>query len=71
MRKVADGLYWVEDADGLPAALVTALDDGTPLKAVERWWMASRTLLQTLAEWAASSAPCEWLDFYGEPGAPR
>jgi hypothetical protein len=61
----------VEDAVGLPSALVTALDDGTPLKAAERWWMASRTLLQTLAEWAASNVPCEWLGAYGEPGAPR
>jgi hypothetical protein len=26
-------VYWIEDADGIPVALVTALDDGTPLKA--------------------------------------
>lgn len=70
MRKVADGLFWTEDADGLPAALVTALDDGTPLKVAERWWATSRTLFQTLAEWAASDAPHEWLICYGEPDAP-
>jgi hypothetical protein len=27
-------------------------------------------LLQTLAEWATSDAPREWLDRYGEPDAP-
>ncbi|MGH3278505.1 MAG: hypothetical protein ACRDNW_05135 [Trebonia sp.] len=37
-HKVADGVYCIEDADGLPAALVMALDDGTPLKAAETWW---------------------------------
>lgn len=53
------------------AKLVTALDDGTPLKVAERWWVASQTLLQTLEGWAASDAPREWLDRNGEPGTSR
>jgi hypothetical protein len=44
-RKVADGVYCIEDADGMPLALATTLDDGTPLKAVEPWWAASRRML--------------------------
>jgi hypothetical protein len=43
--KVIDGVYWIEDADGMPLALATTLDDGTPLKAAEPWWAASRTML--------------------------
>ena len=45
LRKVADGVYWIEDADGLPMALVTALDDGTSLKAAGPWRAASRRML--------------------------
>jgi hypothetical protein len=45
LRKVTDGVYWTEDADGLPMALVTALADGTSLKAAEPWWAASRRML--------------------------
>jgi hypothetical protein len=44
-RKVADGVYCIEDADGMPLALATALEDGTPLEAVEPWWAASRRML--------------------------
>jgi hypothetical protein len=54
LRKVAGGVWWIEDADGLPAALVTTLDDGTPLSAAEPWWAASARMIETLAEWAAS-----------------
>jgi hypothetical protein len=43
-RKVAEGVYCIEDADGMPLALATTLDDGTPLKAVEPWWAASRRM---------------------------
>jgi hypothetical protein len=42
-----------EDADGLPTALVTHLEDGTSLKVAEQWWAASQNLLRTLTEWAA------------------
>jgi hypothetical protein len=45
LQKVADGVYWIEDADGLPMALVTELADGTSLKAAESWWAASRRML--------------------------
>lgn len=48
LRIVADGTYWIEDAGGLPAALVTTLDDGTPIRAAEPWWAASRALLDLL-----------------------
>ena len=65
LRKVADGVYWSEDADGLPMALVTALDDGTSLKVAEQWWVPGQLLL----EWAASGAVSDWLDLYGEPGS--
>jgi hypothetical protein len=47
LRKVADGVYWIEDADGLPMAfLVTVLADGTSLKAADSWWAASRRMLE-------------------------
>jgi hypothetical protein len=37
LRKLADGVYWTEDADGLPSALATTLDDGvTSLRAAEQ-----------------------------------
>ena len=39
-------MYWIEDADGLPTALVTALADGTSLKAAEPWWAAGRRMLE-------------------------
>jgi hypothetical protein len=45
LRTVTDGVYWIEDADGVPMALVTALADGTSLKAAESWWAASRRML--------------------------
>jgi hypothetical protein len=46
LHKLADGVYWAEDADGLPTALATTLDDGvTSLKAAEQWWAASQRLL--------------------------
>lgn len=48
LRKVAEGVWWIEDADGMPIALVTALDDGTPLAVAEQWWAASQTLLRDL-----------------------
>ena len=57
LRKVADGVYWTEDADGLPLALVTALDDGTSMKVAEQWWDASRRLL----DWVSSDAGRDWL----------
>jgi hypothetical protein len=44
-RKVADGVYCIEDADGMPLALATTLDDGTPVKGAEPWWAASRRML--------------------------
>jgi len=65
LRKVADGVYWTEDADGLPAALVTTLDDGTPLKVAEQWWTASRTMMDR-----ATGLARELLDRHGEPGQP-
>jgi hypothetical protein len=59
LRKLADGVYWTEDADGLPAALATTLDDGiTSLKAAEQWWSAGQRLL----EWSASAAGLEWIE---------
>jgi hypothetical protein len=50
LRKVADGVWYIEDADGLPAALVTTLQDGTPLGLAEQWWTASQTLVRDLAD---------------------
>jgi hypothetical protein len=52
LRKVADGVYWIEDADGMPLALVTTLEDGTPLKAAEPWWAASSRMLEL--DWGQS-----------------
>jgi hypothetical protein len=43
-HKVAAGVYWIEDADGLPLALATTTDDGTPLKVAEQWWAASNAM---------------------------
>ena len=63
-QKVADGVYAIMDADGLPAGLATTLDDGTPLKVAEQWWSASRKLV----EWAGSDAARELLERYGDPG---
>ena len=48
LRKVADGVWCIEDADGMPAALVTAMEDGTPLVVAEQWWNASQMLLRDL-----------------------
>jgi hypothetical protein len=39
-------MYYIEDVDGMPLALATTLDDGTPLKAVEPWWAASRRMFE-------------------------
>jgi hypothetical protein len=65
LHKLADGVYWAEDADGLPAALATTLDDGvTSLKAAEQWWAASQRLL----EWVASAAGREWIEQAGQHG---
>jgi hypothetical protein len=57
LRKVAGGVYWIADANGLPLALATALDDGTPLKVAEQWWAVNSTLL----DWASSDAGRDWL----------
>jgi hypothetical protein len=65
LRKVADGVYWIEDADGLPSALVTTLDNGTPLKVAEQWWTASRTMMDP-----ATDLGRELLERYGKPGEP-
>ena len=66
LRKAADGVYWTEDADGLPAALVTTLDDGTPLKVAEQWWWtASRTMMDRATDLAR-----ELLERYAKPGEP-
>jgi hypothetical protein len=65
LRKLADGVYWAEGADGLPAALATTLDDGvTSLKAAEQWWAASQRLL----EWVALAAGREWTGQAGRRG---
>ena len=67
LHKLADGVYWAEDADGLPTALATTLDDGvTSLKAAEQWWAASQRLL----EWVASAAGREWTGQAGQHGGP-
>jgi hypothetical protein len=65
-HKVAAGLYWIEDADGLPLALASAMDDGTPLKVAEQWWAASSALL----DWAVGDAGREWLSQFGELDEP-
>jgi hypothetical protein len=70
LHKLADGVYWTEDADGRPAALATTLDDGvTSLKAAEQWWAVSQRLL----EWVASAASREWngqAGLHEGPGGP-
>lgn len=50
LRKVADGVWYIQDADGMPAALVTALDDGRSLAVAEQWWTASQRLLRDLGD---------------------
>jgi hypothetical protein len=64
-QKVAAGVYWMEDADGLPLALASAMDDGTSLAVAEQWWAAS----QALVEWAGSDTGREWLRRFS-PGRP-
>jgi hypothetical protein len=65
LRKVANGVWWIEDADGMPTALVTALADGTPLAVAEQWWTASHDLLHDLTnsdsvrDWAKQQIPNE------------
>lgn len=63
LRKVADGVWWTEDSDGLPGALVTHLEDGTSLRAADQWWTASRAVAATLAESAR-----DLLERYEGPG---
>jgi hypothetical protein len=66
-RKVADGVWCTEDADGMPAALATSLDDGTPLRIAEQWW----GLGQRLLDWVGSDAERELPDRYGiDPDPP-
>jgi hypothetical protein len=48
LRKVANGVWRTEDADGMPAAVVTALDFGKPLPVAEQWWTASQMVLHDL-----------------------
>jgi hypothetical protein len=50
-HKVADGVYCIEDSNGLPMAVATALEDGTPLRIAEQWWDASRRLLDSCRDW--------------------
>jgi hypothetical protein len=61
-QKVADGVYCIEDADGMPLALATTLDDGMPLRVAEQWWSASRRMLGL--DWALErrfvSLPTWW-----------
>jgi hypothetical protein len=66
LRKVADGVYWIEGSDGLPVGLATTLDDGTPLKVAEQWWEASRSL----AEWTSTPEAREWFARQGVPYPP-
>lgn len=63
-HKVADGVYWIEDAGGLPLALASTMDDGTPLRVAGEWWAASRAL----TDWAGSDAGREWLGQFGDMG---
>jgi hypothetical protein len=65
-HKVAAGVYWIEDADGLPLALATSTDDGTPLKVAEQWWAASNAPIG----WAGSDAGREWLSRFGDLDQP-
>jgi hypothetical protein len=38
-------VYCIEDADGMPLAVATTLDDGTPLMAAVPWCAASLRML--------------------------
>jgi hypothetical protein len=62
VAKVAGGVNAIEDTDGLPVALATALDNGTPLQVTEQWWGLHRRL----CEWAASDEARELLKRAGE-----
>lgn len=66
LRKVANGVYWIEGPDGLPVGLTTTLDDGTPLKVAEQWWSATGRL----AEWIATPEAREWFARHGVPYPP-
>lgn len=58
-------MVWaIEGSDGLPIALTTTLEDGTPLQVAEQWWAGSRALL----DWVVSDAGREWLSNFGESG---
>jgi hypothetical protein len=67
LRKVVDGLYWIEGSDGLPIALATTLDDGTPLKVAEEWWSTVRRL----TEWISTPEAREWFFRHGMPYPPN
>jgi hypothetical protein len=56
-RKVANGVYWIEDVDGLPVALATTLGDGTPLRVAEQWWDARRGMVESSLDWVRLHLP--------------
>jgi hypothetical protein len=63
LRKVVDGVWWTGDADGLPAARVTHLEEGTSLRAAGEWWAAGQAVTATLAQCAR-----ELLGRHGDSG---
>jgi hypothetical protein len=67
LRKVVDGVYWIEGPDGTPVGLTTTSDDGTSLKAVECWWSPIRAI----AEWISTPAAREWFASHGVPYLPN
>ena len=59
-RKVADGVWCIEDVDGLPMALATTLDDGTSLKVAEQWWAAARGVIDASYDWPRQFPELDW-----------
>lgn len=59
-RKVADGVWCIEDADDLPMALATTLDDGTPLRVAEQWWAAARDVIDASYDWLRQFPESNW-----------
>lgn len=59
-QKIAHSVWCIEDADGLPMALATTLDDGTPLKVAEQWWAAARGVISASYDWLRQFPESSW-----------
>lgn len=59
-QKVAHGVWCIEDDDGLPMALATTRDDGTPLKVAVQWWAVARDVIDASCDWLRQFPESSW-----------